>query len=155
MVGEEELQQRHHLEACRVEEEPLDVGGLGGLKEPARAVDKDGGGEDREELEGVEADDAVPKEEDLRCGEMWGDVVGDVVGRCGGRCGGEMWWGDVVGRYGEITHLLRWEEGGEARRDPAESDASRVQLEAQQVEAHGGGALLQQVGIEATWQRAR
>ena len=51
MIREEELQQRHHLEAGGVEQQPLHVGGLARLQQPARAVDEDSGGEDGQQLE--------------------------------------------------------------------------------------------------------
>jgi len=63
MVVQEELEQRHHLEARPgFGEQPLDVRGLVGLEQPLGAVDKDRGGEDGQQLEVIESDDAIPQQ---------------------------------------------------------------------------------------------
>ena len=66
MVVQEELEQRHHLEARPgFGEQPLDVRGLVGLEQPLGAVDKDRGGEDGQQLEVIESEDAIPQKERL------------------------------------------------------------------------------------------
>jgi hypothetical protein len=66
MIVQEELEQRHHLEARPgFGEQPLDVRGLIGLEQPLGAVDKDRGGEDGQQLEVIESEDAIPQKERL------------------------------------------------------------------------------------------